>query len=85
MKSRHPISIRFSTTETEWLESESSRRRQTVSEILRQAVKREIENSDLRIGVAALEARLDFLEKTLDGIGNLIVSEFEKLQKGTGR
>lgn len=78
----HPISIRFSATEIDWLESESGRRRQTVSEILRQAVKREMQAVDLRDGLQALDARLDFLEKTLDGIGNLIVAEFEKLQKG---
>ena len=82
MKSRHPISIRFSTIETEWLESESSRRRQTVSEILRQAVKREMQNASFENGISAIDGRLDSLEKSLDQIGNLIVAEFEKLQKG---
>ncbi|MDO9534003.1 MAG: hypothetical protein Q7J85_01440 [Bacillota bacterium] len=85
MKSRHPLSIRFSSPEIEWLESESSRRRQTISEILRQAVKREMQTADLREGLQALEARFDFLEKSIDQIGNLIVSESEKLQKGIGR
>jgi Ser-tRNA(Ala) deacylase AlaX len=81
----HPISIRFSSSEIDWLEKESSRRRQTVSEILRQALQQKMQNASFENGISAIDGRLDSLEKSLDQIGNLIVAEFEQLKKGATR
>jgi len=72
-------SIRFGRQELGWLEQEAGRRRLSLSEVVRQAVRHEMVGLQSSEKLAAIEAQLQSIEKGQEAIGKfLLKSKSEK-------
>lgn len=72
-------SIRFGPQELNWLEHEAGRRRLSLSEVVRQAVRHEMAGTQSADKFAAIDAQLQRIEKGQEAIGKfLLKSKSEK-------